>query len=972
MAFLVLHRESRLLYYFLFTIVMGLLCSISAAQAGNKPMGAWFEGYEKFLLDDEFIWETAAFIDTRFVPVDLDRLPLYSAILLGRGAGRTLTAEENKTLEQWVAAGGTLIFTSDEPRRLWDNKPPEWVGGAGAGAWWSSTPIVATIQHPRHPLLKGIAELSPKEGWKEESGFGNFTAGQSLVGADAMSTLYENKHGKGRVIYASEQFIPTKWPASAEGKITLNLSPLMRQFWINLVAYLELPTRHEVIAEWAKSRATGEPIAVWFSHDDKPLGGRTHNPPHPSKPGDEFKEIRFDMGIGEFGRRDFFVTTLRDIPELVVEATDLKSAAGAVIPAASIRLDIQDKPMPDYPKASYWLTDPKNVDPIGSPGVKMRADETYTYWILLQSGESTSPGDYTGELRLRAGGTVLHSIPLHVKVWPLHQPGGEVMHFEMEHVWYSMPGGYWPDPKEYNPILLKKYIDHLGELRVDVGETWGDIDKGYYNKFITRRADGRPLDEALSQSPESFLKDPMPSLSFAGGPWDQAWTDAIQAGMNSFSQSWAIEYDPSLDFARRAMKNDKLAVGSPEHLRFLRWYRGEHNKYLRERGLLDTYVKIGDESGPEGIPNYIRSAEPIRAAGFKAYTTTYNLIQDKGDVERMDPYTDMWQIAWPLENPKVIFKQNDIPFDEHNEIWGTCASSYWGSWYTAGRGFGMLAARLRMDGVHEHGYMRWHRNEILGTLATPDGPADSAGVAMWGQGITDGRYLAKLYRMIDRAKKTNRGADVAIQIEREIEEQVVGVPVADKPSPLIAIKLEDETLLAGVKTRNTSVPQNLSDATCNAAKVKVFEMMLRLRDAMGPLEPHVRYGSTRLASDGRATCRLVGGEAKVAGMLADRIEQFGGTRPTIVTQTGTRATDRPETLVLIGTLKDNATLTAFVQHELATEVTPFSPTGHAYLIKQLPATAERPAALLVVGGDPAAVETGVRNLCRLMIAENRW
>ena len=57
------------------------------------------------------------------------------------------------------------------------------------------------------------------------------------------------------------------------------------------------------------------------------------------------------------------------------------------------------------------------------------------------------------------------------KVWPLHAPDAGLLHFEMEHIWFCMPGGYWLDPKQYDPALLAKYQQDLGRMEVDVGES---------------------------------------------------------------------------------------------------------------------------------------------------------------------------------------------------------------------------------------------------------------------------------------------------------------------------------------------------------------------------------------------------------------------------------------------------------------------------------------------------------------------
>lgn len=939
-----------------------------------KPMGAWFSCYERFVLDDEFIWTTGAYIETHYYLIDLKRLPEYSAVLIGNGSGKKLSPEDDAVLERWVAEGGALILTGAEQSRFWGNNLPEWVAGKDAAYWWSDTSAECAIQQPDHPLVRGLQNLGTNTEWRIGTSIANFKQGTSLIGKDNLTMLWVNKHGKGMVIYVGESLVPHTWPASQEKGITLNLTPLMRQFLTNLVAYLKIPTRNQVIAEWAKSPAASRetPIAIWYRHvrEEKPLGGKAHVPPYPAS-SEELKELRFDMGIGEINRRYFFVTALAAQPQMQIQATDLVSLLGRRIPAGQVRIFIQEKPLPDYQKASYWLVDPKYVEPFGSPAVSLVANETYTYWIILDSGEA-APGHYFGKLEFYNGDALVKAIPMHMKVWPLHQPGPEVLHFELEHFWFGMPGGYWIDDKNNNPALLRKYQQNLGRLGVDFGETWADVDKGYYLKFIRLREDGRLLLEVMEKEPERFLKDPLPSLSFSG-LWDTWWANAIQAGMTHSSSSWSIDYDDvSISFARRIPKDDKIALGSPEHLRFLKWYRGEYRKYLGERGLVGAYVKIMDEFGPEEIPAYLRSAGPIRSAGFKTYTSVYNLLQDKAAIAKMDHQTDMWLIAWPLENLHDFFKKHDIPFDPANEVWTTTSSSYWGSFIEYPRGYGWATARLRAEGLHTHGYLRWLWNETAGVFVGPDGPFDSTGVTSYGQTITEGRYLAQLYRMIDLAKKTGQGTKEAARIEGEIGEKIIGVPAGQGTGPLIPLKTED-TVLAGIKTQNALPDGYLSAETCNEAKLRVFEMMLRLKKAMGSVRPSVTYDNLRLVEDGRVTCQIVyGSDAAAAGPLVDHVVKLAGVKVPASAGIDSKANDQPKLLVLVGTLKDNPMLAAVVRKELPTEITPFYPPAGCYAFRRLTASGDHPAVLLVVGGDTAGLQIGVVNLCRLLTVENHW
>jgi hypothetical protein len=112
-------------------------------------------------------------------------------------------------------------------------------------AHWQHEPITPQVQQPDHPLLRGLPDLcldtgpkGEKTPWQVEGGLGAFSTGQSLVGKGNVSILYENHHGKGKIIYADSHFIPNRWPAVGAGSNiwTLNLKPLERQFWTNLVA----------------------------------------------------------------------------------------------------------------------------------------------------------------------------------------------------------------------------------------------------------------------------------------------------------------------------------------------------------------------------------------------------------------------------------------------------------------------------------------------------------------------------------------------------------------------------------------------------------------------------------------------------------------------------------------------------------------------------------------------------------------
>jgi hypothetical protein len=324
-------------------------------------------------------------------------------------------------------------------------------------------------------------------------------------------------------------------------------------------------------------------------------------------------------------------------------------------------------------------------------------------------------------------------------------------------------------------------------------------------------------------------------------------------------------------------------------------------------------------------------------------------------VTAIDPFLDLWQMAWPRQSPFDLYRELKIPFQPDNEVWGTTASSFWGNGQ-GDRSAGWLAARLGYRGVHTHGYMRWLWNDHEGCFPGPEGPYNSVTVTNEARGITEGRYLAQLRRMIAFASRMGRAADVAAEVAREWETTVLGT------EPTCLLRIRHQPGISGIDAMWwTDVC--VSPATHDAAKRKVLTLTLRLKKALGFVPRDVRFGDFELVKAGQPRCRLVC-EPAAADLLARSLPELkgaGGARP---------EADTP--LVIIGTLRDSEMLRDFVRKNLPGEITEHYPRPGHYAIRIVPASKSSPAALLVVGGDRAGTETGVRHLGQLVTAENQW
>lgn len=940
------------------------LCGAGWARgAGPRPLGAWFAGYDRLTFDGEISWVGDHYLVSWYGsqfhnPFRTADLPRYSAVFFG-SASNALVAHEQKALGEWVAAGGNLLVSGEAGPRLFGDRPPGWLGLTG---WRSSDRAeAAAIEKPAHALARGLDRLRlPERVWAMTSVALAGPRAVTVLGRGELALLAVAEHGKGKVVFVGGALAPAARPTYLEKTLARDLPPLAARVWQNLLEYLDVPRRSDIIRDWASRAAVarGAPAVLWWRHQkETPLGAKLYFPPHPL-PGDEatVNDRTLDVGRGDRHRQAFFLTSLRE-QTLTAEVADLRCGDDR-IPADHVRLFVQEQPLPGYPFASYWLV------PVRGP-LPLKAHQSYTFWLTLDSGDAR-PGAYEGAVALRlAPGDMALSLPLRVKGYDVPPNDPDLLHFELEHCWFTMPGGYWIEKDQKrtvalsldgkklidvpfnNPAHLGNYVRALSELEVDFGQSWGDVDRLYTLERLRLREGGKLLAEEIDKHPERFRTGALPHLDFSA--LDPVFDQAVAAGMRHFAMNYSLATDGTLSLARRITGEPSLAAESAPHQRVRTWYWSEYARYVRERGLLGTYTKIHDEFGPKEVPAFIGSARAIRPAGFKTYTTTYNFNRDAAAVRQIAPHLDLWQLGWDSK-PRERFG----PLGIHPEVWGTTASSYWGNSLDYGRAAGWAAARLGYQGLHTHGYMRWHWNDHEGCLPGPDGPFQTVTVTAYAQGVTEGRRLAQLYRLLDAARRRKDTAKLADDIERELHAKVVGF------EPRCLVQLRDQPGIPGGGFPEYWYPDVcLSPAVYDRARARVLQMIAELRRALRPA-PTLHYGELVLVENGKPVADLVG-DAGAAATLAEAVKARTGA--TLLSgDEGRRAA------IILGTAKDDA-VRRLAGRELPGEITTTYPRPDGYAIRLVPATAERAARLLVVGGDAAGLRLGVRQLVHLLTAQ---
>ena len=942
------------------------VCEPYLPQPPPKPnhLGGWFTGYHKLVFNDEIVWPLGisghgTFSTPPYYTPGSGILNKHSGIVVGVGFGAVLTSAEKNGLEQWVSDGGILIITANEGPAMWAS-PPSWLGFT---SWWSGGGTFFRITDPGDPLVAGVTAGEAATLYSTKGVTGLLPGCVSVMNnGGSVSFLTYSPHGDGYVVYLGDFMIPRANPAVLEKTIAQDMWRAAIEIWANMVSHLGLPTRNGEIQKWWDSQLPpNPPLAFWWRYEkENPLGGALYAPPYP-RAGDELSSLDFEMGKGERSWKYFFVTTSMALSTLEVRPTDLTGPGGS-IPSSELSISIQEKPWPTYPKAPYWLVDPCNVEPLGGPEVNLAANDTYTYWLKVRCPEDTPAGTYQGNLEFINNAAVVETLPVVVTVWPIYQPNSDVLHYELEHNWFVMPGGYYiglgPYPQNSDPDLVAEYMTHLTEMGVDFAQNIGELDKGYADSFLppyTRiKETGVRLTDWLAANPNAF-NDPydpasLPHIDFSC--YDAMYFDnAIAAGFTNFATNYS---KPPMSLTDE---------------RKLAWRFTEYATYLKERGFPEVYTKIDDEFGPAGVPAFIDTSTFIRPTGFKTYTTTPNFQYSPTSVPAIDPHLDMWQ-WWPIIDWDQIQIDQGIAWDSSNELWAYSASSYWGNYSDYARGTGWNIAYGEFEGLHTHGYARWRWNDHEGVLPAWNldySPNDTVTVINNSQSVYQARYLAGLRRLIDYANQKGLAPATVAFVESELP-NIIGTGAG----ATIRINLSVSSVAAnyGPNARDIFPEYLVSPKDFETAKVEIFTLIQQLQTAIAAsAQPSLKYGECLLVDDGTQRFQIVrdAGHAAQATILSDEVVRLTGLTPDVTS--GPFNASYP-VHVFLGTFGATTAVQNIVAADVPDHITAFYPAAGAYAIKHIPSSSYTGGqVLMVVGGDGPGLDKGVNALNNFLVPD---
>jgi hypothetical protein len=258
--------------------------------------------------------------------------------------------------------------------------------------------------------------------------------------------------------------------------LTMNTSGVLRHDGILLCEVMEGQVE-QVLSAAGSAPPTGQPLHVW---EVNPLVKVFPDTPAQSQSRGVVVELAqneyepFQLAVrGRFGAA---------LPGVKVSVTPLENRAGAVLPP--VKAETVGFVPVDYPSGYYttdvpdWcrkvprggrLTDgwagewPDPLIPVSHFDVA--ANRTQPVWFTLRAPREAAPGEYQGTINLHAGGRLLVTLPLTVRVLPFALPPGTSLRAIFD--FRRGPGG-WYGPAGDAPGEREKWLRFMAEHRLGI------------------------------------------------------------------------------------------------------------------------------------------------------------------------------------------------------------------------------------------------------------------------------------------------------------------------------------------------------------------------------------------------------------------------------------------------------------------------------------------------------------------------
>jgi len=817
---------------------------------------------EAILLPQELVFKDFG----GWMPIeDIDQ---YGLVIYATAADRTLTEPEIQKIGAYLKSGGQVLFINMVPYSLGPKKSDTtvlpWVGTKSI-QWLRNGEPKIEITDAKSPIVghvraETLAALAP---------IGIVAVGPTtlkpLISGEKGIVVGANAVGRGTFWFAGpESFrLRTRVIQAGSDKAKKAAAEAVWDDYIgilrNIIVQAKTLTRGQSIARGLAGLA--DPV-IWFRDPGQVARGAEYLQPAYPEAKEVTKEIRLDLCRGEWETFRVYLSCVKAQPKLTVSVSDLVSPEGGRLAGRDVRIRMQGLAVPELVRVGpFWLLD---GEPAADSGRVFDVPETATrtFWFTLRT-HGLAAGEYAGTIRFQPGGEAA----LRIKVHPVDLPPRSFYLVSATTHWGSLPGGNYRKGEDF--ALYEKYVADLGEHHIsfdcpDGLVTWSSsfvLDKSVL------RDDGTPFREALQKSPERFRHGELPALDLSA--FDPRTDIAGRHGLVCVMMPYRDHANDFLAYSQIIYGKKDIEATSPEHTRIRRWCMGELLRFFRERGYRVMNGFVDDEQPPEAIPDMVRRATEMKAAGWNPCATITGMTGTQAKYyHEFNPAMDYWILNLTiLDDFWRLYREDPTIVDASDQL-GTYVADWHRAAYMFNRKYGWLGPYFRLDRWFIHGYLRWYENG--GAIwPTPQGPIATEGWEGARDGIEDGRLFALLLRLTAELEK-KAGGDAALAAK-----------LAAAKTDLTRFVGIGETCFLTLNQAQSGRAQYLAatgyETPTRQARALVLKHLTELLPYWDVARRNVSWGGLKLIDRGEAKIVIVAGpHTKAAEALATQLAALGG------------------------------------------------------------------------------------------------
>lgn len=446
------------------------------------------------------------------------------------------------------------------------------------------------------------------------------------------------------------------------------------------------------------------------------------------------------------------------------------------------------------------------VEPLeGSQKISLKPGEAYRLWLSVDA-RGIDAGAYEDSLFLAVGeGWV--GVPLRVRVWPVAVPDGRPFEVRGYATLGDFTGGYAVADSSLRQLdaLLGAYAQMGGSV-FDWTAVWARV-----LEQVRIDSTGEILTQVAGEDPGRLDLEALPGLDFSYfDPWlevaRQHGVDRVETYMEYPASSrwqWAC-LDP-------AVGKERVAAGTGAADKVIVWLYSELRRYFESRGFRGFFCKIADEIAPEHVPEYVRTAQLVRQAGWRPFTTVTGMVARTAEqVAAMNPYCDQWQVSLMLKDDfsKLTATNPLARVDPGDEIWfyGGSSQPFRQTYENAAR-YPLLAAVEGVNGYGWWAFQWWQASEKVVWYQADSGTV-RVGPAFLGRrdGWEDARlfhWVVRQLRALPEGFAAGAGESSLIELGEETSEVYRWTTIVNLSSPAALNRVRRALLQAATQYLST-------------------------------------------------------------------------------------------------------------------------------------------------------------------------